>query len=139
MKMDQKKPQDPKKKTKDPLFRIKYLGYNMSQLPEGAKFQDFVRFCKFHLCVKSGRLMKDPIWESYTPEAIVVEFFAHRFVVDEDFRAQFEFAMEVGKSVVDDFNAWADKQIGQARKEREEMRNGVEDRIQFDPSDVMGE
>jgi len=138
--MDQKKPQSPKKKTaKDPLFRIKYLGYNMSQLPPDFKFPDFVRFCKFQLCVATGRLMKDPIWNQYTPEAIMTEFFAHKFVKDEDFRSQFEFAMEFGKSLVDDFAAWADQEIEKSRKERGDLRRDTEDRVVFDPADVMGE
>lgn len=135
MKTDQPK----KKKSKDPLFRMKFLGYHMSQITKEFSYLDFVRFAKFHLCVRNHRLMKDPIWKDYTPEDILVEFFAHQFVRDPNFKAEFEFNMEVGKSVVDDFAAWADREIAKNQKEREDVMGEHGDKVSFNPDDVMGE
>src|SRR6266481_6594488 len=118
-----------KQKTKDPLFRIKYLGYHMSQLLEIFEYKDFVRFAKFHLCLKSNKLMKDPIWNTYTPEDIMVEFFAHKFIQDKTFKDQFEFELEFGKSEVDDFIKWADSEIAKDEEARLKTMSNSKDSI----------
>lgn len=110
----------------------------MSQMPEIVTVKDFVRFCKFHLAVKTHRLMKDPIWDTYTSEDIITEFFAHKFHTDKDFKAEFEFEAGMSKSFVDDFAAWADQQIRQAAKDIKQKLNETEDKVSFNPA-TMGE
>lgn len=137
--MDQLKNQKPKKKKRDPYRNIKYLGYRLSQLPDRYNLDDLVRYAKFSLSVKSGRLLKDPIWDEYTLEELLVEFFAHQFVDNKEFRIRFE--QEIGDidGTVDEFNKWADKQMAEEAKLRAKVMGELEDRVTFDPDDVMGD
>lgn len=125
----------------DPFFRIKYLGYCLARTPELMDYDDFVRFCKFQLAHRTNTLLKDPIWDKYTSEEIIVEFFAHKFESDRDARNDFEIMMEYGKNAVDEFSDWADKQMAKSKKEREEHQIDVlDDSVSFNPAvDVVGD
>lgn len=127
----------PKRKD-DPLFNIKYFAYHMAMYAKGGSMKDLVRFAKFQLSHKSGRLMKDPIWDLYTPEEILVEFFAHRFTADKDLRGQFEALIGMGDEAIDDFAAWADKEIKKNQEERKNNMGEVQDRVEFTP-DIIGD
>lgn len=128
--MDQKA----KKKKKDHLRNLKWMGYRLSQLPDSYALKDLVRFAKFQLAVMSHRLLKDPIWDEYTVEELLVEFYAHQFMNNKDFRLRFEQEMRMNDDVVDDFAAWADAQMAKEAK----IIGGVEDSVKFNPQDVMG-
>lgn len=133
--MDQ--PKKPKKV--DPYRGIKYIGYRMSQLPERYTAQDLLRYAKFQLAEKSGRLMKDPIWDEYTVEELLAEFFAHQFVENKELRLRFEADMGDINGDIDDFASWADKKMAEDAKIRDRIMDGADDRISFDPSMVMGD
>ncbi len=125
-----------KKKRRDPYRNVKYLGYCMSQLPDTYTLKDLVRYARFQLSVKSGRLMKDPIWDEYTIEEILIEFFGHQFTEDKDFRMKFEHQFNQSSGgTVDEFSAWADKQM----KDQNKTLGDFKDKVVFDPNDVMGE
>ena len=133
--MDQQKPKL-KKPKRDPLRNLKYLGYKISQLPEKYTLKQFVDFAKFQLAKKTRRLLKDPIWDDYTVEELLVEFYAHQFEENKEFRIAFEQEIGALAEDVDDFNAWADKQMA---KERAKTLGATEDKVSFSPNDVMGE
>lgn len=133
--MDQPK----KKKRPDPYKRVKYFGYRMSQLPEIYKLNDLVKYAKFQLSVKSGRLMKDPIWDEYTIEELLIEFFAHQFEDSKEFRIKFEQDFNELSGAVDEFAAWADKQIKEESLIRDRLMGEAEDQVRFDPSEIMGD
>ena len=135
-----KAPPKTKPKKRDPLKRIKYIGYCMARLPDGViTLEDYVRYAKFFLASKTHKLMKDPIWDSYTTEELLAEFFAHQFEVNKRFLETFEDDMmdELGKS--DDFSDWADKQMAKDRREKEKLLGEMDQRISFDPTkDLIG-
>lgn len=124
---------------KDPLLRIKYMGYCLSQLPpQGAvrTFDDFVRNAKFQLCVLSKRLMNDPIWESYSDEQILVEYYGHVFAKDKEERERFEAILQGGDpDLVDWMVQSAEAENDKIKKMGEEQ----EESIKFNPSSLGDE
>lgn len=129
----------PKKKERDPYLGIKHIGYKISQLPERFKLEDLVRYARFYLASKSNRLLKDPIWDSYTTEELLSEFYAHQFVENKELRIRFEAEVDDISGAVDDFATWADKKMAEDAKIRDKIMDQAEDRISFDPSMVMGD
>src|SRR6185436_4910131 len=88
-------------KTKKDYFRkIKYMGYCMSHLPreDSISLDDMVKFAKFQLCLKNKVLMKDPIWDDYTREEIMAEFYAHQFSFSEKAKLEFEASIKLNES-----------------------------------------
>lgn len=135
--MDQPKAK-PKKRV-DPYKGLKYIGYRQSQLPTTYSLADLTKYAKFYLAHKTKTLLKDPIWDEYTVEELLVEFYAHQMVDNKEFRIQFESQMGDIDGSVDDFASWADKQISEEAKIRDETLDQMEDSVSFDPSEVMGD
>ena len=135
--MSQKK----KKSHKDPYFRLKYMGYCMSQLPpDGAltEFDDWVRYAKFVLCREAHVLMKDPIWDDYTDEEILIEYYALILERDQNERAKFE-SMLAGQSP--DIVDWFDDMIEKNKEDLDKIKKRMEeaeDEVSFSP-DSLGE
>ena len=124
----------------DPFYRLKYMGYCLSQLaPDGipTTFGDYVEYAKFHLSVDKHVLMEDPLWEKYTDEMILVEFFANLFTKSKERLQEFELTFK-GLTTVDEFNDWADKMIAQNKIELEEKAKtlDLEDSINFSPESL---
>lgn len=135
--MDPKAPT--KKKRRDPYRNIKWLGYRLSQLPDRYGLKELVNFAKFQLAVKTKRLLKDPIWDQYTIEELLIEFYAHQFEDNKQFRVAFEQEIGSGNTDVDDFAAWADKKIAEEAKIRNRLMGEAEDKVSFSPDDIMGD
>lgn len=122
----------------DRFLKLKHIGYCWSQSVVGdTKFQDFVKYCQFQLCVLNRVLMKDPVWDEYTQEEILAEYFAHAFQRDPNFVKEFEISLAKGEIL--DFGAWADLQMKLEAEAEEAKILGQEDRVAFQPEDVMGE
>ena len=121
----------------DRYFKLKYLGFCMSNLPpEGADvvFDDWVRYAKYKLCKNFNVLMKDPIWEKYTDEELLVEYFALIFETNEEEREKFK---ANARGVEDDVLDWFDEEEVKDNKKRKESLKEVED-FTFSP-EKMGE
>ncbi len=129
---------DPKPKV-DPYKGIKYIGYRISQLPDRYNMSDLIRYAKFVLASKTHRLLKDPIWDDYTVEELLIEFYAHQFNDSKEARIAFEQSLDIATDNVDDFAAWADAEIAKEDKIREKTLSELEDSVSFSPSDVMGD
>ena len=111
----------PKSKEKDPFQRLKHIAYCMSNCPpKDHTYDDFVLYAKFQLCIICKVLWKDPIWDNYGDEEILVEYFAHAFNKSEDFQKEFEASLDFGYSG-DDLE-WFNKQI---KKNKNEVKNSV--------------
>lgn len=125
-----------KKKQSDPLKSIKFKGYCWSQTPPGedTTMEDLVSFAKFYLCKSSRVLWKDPIWDKYTDEEILIEYFAHLFSRDELSRKDFEASMTAGTDLYgEEIYDWLDRKI---KENQEEMQRNAEqqpDKISFSP------
>lgn len=134
-----KKTKEPIKR--DPFLRLKYLGYCLSQMPEkDTVLEEFVQFAKFQLCFKNRLLMKDPIWDTYTKEEILMEFYAHQMQNNEKAKAELEKDLNMEGNAIDDFAAWADEQIKVNKEELQgTMGHDMEDKVSFNPANVLGD
>lgn len=130
------KSKTPKKKEHDPLFALKYKGYCWANTPPGdhATLTDLTNFAKFFLCKHAARLWKDPIWDEYTDEEIMIEYFSHLFSKDETARKEFEVQMNAGEMVYgDDVFDWLDKKIKQNQEEMEKKLDEMPEKVSFSP------
>lgn len=133
MSAEVKKPQPP-----DVMFKLKHIAYCRSQTPlSDMTLKDFVAYAKFQLCFKTKTLFKDPIWDNYTQEEILVEWFSHEFESNPQLVKEFEIGMSKGEVL--DFNSWADLQMKKEQEERAKKIRDQEDKVSFSPDDVMGE
>jgi hypothetical protein len=129
---------DPKS---DPLFKLKHIGYVMAVgAPRGkGDLEDLVQNCKFMLCHARGYLMEDPVWDKYTDEQILTEYFAMEFRNNNDFRKEFE-ALVPGYDydpTIDEFLSWSEGKIEENAKELKTLEETKEE-FEFTPAS-MGE
>ncbi len=84
------------KKSLDQFTSLKYKGYCRSQLPpgEGRTMDDFANYAKFFICQQAKVLWNDPIWDTYTIEGIIVEYYAYLFELDGKLRKEFEASID---------------------------------------------
>lgn len=81
--------------------------------------------------MNTNTLMKDPIWDEYSDEELLAEFFAHIYAKDEESANELK-AEVTGEKVSDDeWLEWADSQMADAPEE-------YEDSLEFTP-DSLGE
>jgi hypothetical protein len=132
----EKKPKVQKPK-QDQFYTLKYKGYCRSQTPPDRDMQldDFVRFAKNFLCVATGTLWKDPIWDTYTTEEILIEYYSHLYSKDEKFKKEFETAL----NMTDDTYAWLDKMVDKNQKEMGTKKEELPERVEYSPVDTLGE
>jgi hypothetical protein len=122
----------------DRFLPLKHVAYCWSQGALGdTSLRDYVKYCKFQLCVLNHRLMKDPVWDEYSEEEIIAEYLAHAFQKDPLFVKEFEIGLAKGEVL--DFNEWADLQMKRDKESEEQKIQDQEDRVSFQPDDVMGE
>ncbi len=129
------------KKKSDPLFNIKYIAFCKAALPpesyDKTTFGDFVEHAKTTLCIATKTLLKDPIWDNYTDEEILVEYFIHIYAKDNKKRDEFENEIKGQNFTEDDWMDWVNKEEAKANKEREEkLLAESEDDLSFTP-DVL--
>lgn len=118
---------------KDSLLPVKYMGYCMSQMPpedQNSTFEDFVRFAKFQLSLEKHVLMEDPIWDKYTDEQILVEYFAGLYARSKEERERLEVQLAGSDP---DINEWFDKMIEKNQEEMAEKAKSYEDKVRFVP------
>lgn len=124
-------------KIKDPQLKLKHIAYFISTLPtDTPTFDQYVKHCKFSLCILNKMLMKDPIWDLYTNEEILIEYYSHLFAKDKDAVSAFE--MSIAGEEMLDFSDWADRQMKKNKEEMENTLGNMEDSVSFSPDDVIG-
>ena len=75
------------KTNSDITLVLKYIGYCLANLPPSEatpNLVDYVNHAKFVLSHKRNILLKDPIWDRYTDEEILAEYYAIYYFEDED-------------------------------------------------------
>lgn len=130
------KSKNPKKKEHDPLESLKFKGYCWAQTPPGddTTIPDLVTFAKFFLCKMANRLWKDPIWEQYTDEEILIEYFAHLFSKDDVARKEFEVQINAGEKLYgEDIYEWLDQKIKTNQEEMETKLDELPEKVSFSP------
>ena len=126
-------------KPNDPLHRLKHFGYCAAfGSTDRLTLRQFITYAKTYLCIQNKVLFKDPIWDTYGDEEILVEYFAHLYTKDADARAKFEGQIKKTPSEYDDFLQFADKSITENAKELEDRANEMKDSISFKP-DTLGD
>jgi hypothetical protein len=123
------------------LRSLKYIGYCYSQLPpEGAniEFDDFIHYAKFQLARLNKRLLKDPIWDLYTREEILIEYYAHQYQVNEEEKDRFiaELYKVTGDEHLEPVYEWLDRMVDENQKEMEQKVKHEEESISFTPDSI---
>lgn len=124
-------------KENDPLVSLKYKGYCRSNTAPGEELtlEDLTNYAKFILCKHSKRLMKDPIWDEYTDEEILVEYYAHLYSNNEEMRKEFEAQINAGSQVYgEDIYEWLEAQDKKLKEEHEKKLRELPEKISFSPS-----
>ena len=124
------------KKQADSLRALKYRAYCRSVMAPGddSTLGDFVMFCKFFLCKQTHRLWKDPIWEEYTDEEILIEYFSHLFYADKGARAEFEVREFSGTETYgEDIYDWLDRKVAENQAENKKKLDEMPDKISYSP------
>lgn len=130
------KSKQPKKQESDPLQALKFKGYCWAQTAPGddTTITDLTTFAKFYLCKHSNRLWKDPIWEEYTDEEILIEYFAHLFSKDQSARTEFETQINAGSQLYgEDVYEWLDKMVKQNQEETQQKLEDLPTKVSFVP------
>jgi len=124
-----------KKQVRDSLRSLKFLGYCRSQTPpgEGMTFEDMVNFAKFFLCNKTNTLWKSEVWNTYTQEEILIEYFSLRFNADEEARQEFETQMGMGEEDHTEVYDWLDRMVKENQEEMENKLENLPDKVSFSP------
>lgn len=120
----------------DPLKSLKYKGYCWAHTAPGEELgmDDFVNYAKFFLCKTSKTLWKDPIWDDYTDEEIMIEYFAHLFTIDVDARKKFEVEINAGTEIYgEDIYDWLDRKVKENQAENRKVLDAMPEKISFSP------
>jgi hypothetical protein len=97
--------------------------------------EDLISFAKFFLCKHAKLLWKDPVWDSYTDEEILIEYFAHLFAKDEIARKDFEVSIDAGTQIYgEDIFEWLDRKVKENQEETKKKLEELPDRVSFSPS-----
>jgi len=109
------------------LRKIAYLKVKGPPNNEAWTFNSLVILAKTVLGLEFKRLEKDPIWDSYTEEEILIEYFAFLFHKHKDLADSA--AQELFGEVVteDDFLEWAEKEMA------EEVKQLLKNYCRFNP------
>ena len=101
------------------LLSLQKTAYARVIIPEngGLTFPDLVILAKSYLGRKTNTLFNDPVWEDYTDEEILVEYYSYLMANNEDFRRNFEVESGLFADAEDDMHAWFDKQMEKTASE----------------------
>ena len=118
------------------------MGYCLAFMPPLASspdFEDFIRYVRFQLCTTYKIPFKDDIWDKYTDEELIVEYYAHIYRNSKEDRERIEDELR-GKDVdkLDDFASWAIAQEHKNLKELQEKAESMEDDVSFSPDSLGG-
>ena len=114
------------KKQPDVWFRMKYMGYCLANMPaDESKWElsDFYRMARFRLAEKWGVSLKDPIFDRYErPEELVVEYFAHRCMNEDEFNNSIKLKAQGKPADYDDNVDWMESEVEENKKAIEEYK-----------------
>ncbi len=117
-------------KNTDPFLGLKNIAYLRSGLDsKSSEKQVILDFAKHKLCAARNKLFLDPIWDRYSPEDLLIEFFTLCFDENEEFKEEFKKALNGGKS--DDIK-WFEKkrkewEKSQLEKKAKEIAGGKDE------------
>lgn len=117
----------------DILKRIKHIAYCLAFKPpleDRYTFADLLRHAKFRLSLEKKVLLNDPIWDQYTDEQILVEYYAIVFTNSSEEKTHFEASLsgmlpEEGSSSREAAIAWMDEMIAKEDAKRQAAQAGL--------------
>jgi len=118
---------------KDPTFPLQYIGFCLAIRPSVAdkvSICEFIDFAKFQLCAEYKIPRKSHIWDSYTDEEILIEYYALRFYNNADKAKDFE--DKLSGDYQSDLD-WFDSEI---QKNKESLKSLYPDEVKFSPKDI---
>ncbi|RLG44951.1 MAG: hypothetical protein DRN81_03195 [Thermoproteota archaeon] len=93
--------------------------------PEDSDIADFVEYCRHFVSAEKNILFNDPVWDRYTEEEIIIEFFALRFDKEKEFREEYESQLMGGPSEED--YAWFDRMEAELQEKNKELMDETEE------------
>lgn len=125
----------------DPFIRLQYIAFCRNYTPpEGGDYEALLNFAKNYLCLRKNLLFFDPIWKSYSDEAILIEYYSVRMHEDSEFRQEVETKVKGEGHTVEDQVDWILKREKEYNENRErEIQEKIEEaKISFSPDDIKG-
>lgn len=113
---------DPELK-EDPIFRLKYIAFCMGAKPsleDKISLEDFAQFARFQLSATYGIPFRADIWDKYTTEELIIEFYALKFFKEDDYSKEFE--ARLSGEYQADFD-WMQEQIDKNKEEVKDFLN----------------
>lgn len=127
------------KKTKSPLFPLQYMGYFLAGFDterDDFNFNDFVEQAKFYLCQQRNVLTKDPVWDKYTVQEIIREYYAVLYSKNKGLRDEFEMLLASDGEVENEAD-WLEQAVSRNRSKIEELKKDATSKpevVEFDPN-----
>lgn len=123
---------------RDVLHKLKAIAYyRVCGVPKGSTLSQYIDTAKFLLCEKTNTLWKDPIWDSYTDEELLIEYFSYLHHYDEDFKTSFENIEGLSERYIQSAADYFDEQIALNEKELEKnMERETEEVISLDMDEL---
>lgn len=123
---DEKEKKKIDEKSDDPFLKLKNIAYRVANHP--AKFDDpdladYIQYAKFQICFDRKIGLYDPMWDNYSDEQVLVEYYALLFEKDKAFKDDFE--AKIGVPIEDDID-WMEQEIEKNRKEVGELKTTSE-------------
>lgn len=121
----------------DKIKSLKNVGYYCANIPEkDATYEDFVRFCKFSLCMTTNTLMLDPVWDNYDEENIIAEYYAHVFAKNPEEANKFMSELQITDEAKDNVYDWLDKMVEENQGELKDLPTDGDDEVDFSPDNL---
>lgn len=84
------KEKSPKKLSDEPWLGLKLIAAYRVKLPEeGVTDAILLDFAKWQICKSRNIMFRDPIWDDYTEEEILIEFFGIMYDENEELLTEF--------------------------------------------------
>lgn len=118
----------PKRESNSVLFPLEYIGFCRSQLmsvPGETTSDTLSDFAKWQICKVRNVLFLDPIWDKYTFEDLMIEYFGIMF--DENKEYASEFLGKITKPEAEKVYDWFDRMEKRIKKKQAEELEKVEE------------
>lgn len=117
----------------DKLINLKHIGYTRAfmGIDNDISLPVFIDACKTYICARQKILFNDPIWERYSDEEIIVEYYSYLFIDNKSEREKFESSVDAASG--SDTYDWLTSKVDELEAESEKKVNELPDRISFNP------
>ena len=80
-------------------------------------------------------MWKDPIWDTYTQEEILIEYYAYLYELDEKVKHEFEVGLDAGAEVYGEaIYDWLDRMVEENQEVVKRQLAEMPDKVSFSPN-----